>query len=315
MLRPIVARTWDQLQRGRRHSPPTTPCSWSRPGRPGAAPLAVGYGGVRPRFAGAVEAVARSLARQQAADGEGATSLITCQVSGAADDVDARARGAGGRLEQPREGRRPRARSQLGAHRGRRWATRSSPDAAVLEAAGLSADEARARGGQAVELDPARLRIAIEGMPVFAGLPVRLRHGRRDQRAMAADEVLIRVDLGLGTGAGEAFGCDLTEAYVVENSEPTRRERRRGAAIRGELDGRRQAGRHDDRGAAGRPARDRRERRSRPIVVWSTAAASGSRSGWPGSVWRAASRAACGSPTTPRSRSPWRSWAASSTPS
>jgi len=28
-----------------------------------------------------------------------------------------------------------------------------------------------------------------------------------------------RLDLGLGSGSGEAFGCDLTEAYVIENSE------------------------------------------------------------------------------------------------
>ena len=39
----------------------------------------------------AIEAVARDLARQQAADGEGATALITCQVSGAVDGADARA--------------------------------------------------------------------------------------------------------------------------------------------------------------------------------------------------------------------------------
>jgi glutamate N-acetyltransferase/amino-acid N-acetyltransferase len=36
---------------------------------------------------------------------------------------------------------------------------------------------------------------------------------------MRAGEVLIRVDLGVGDGAGEAFGCDLTEQYVRENSE------------------------------------------------------------------------------------------------
>ena len=37
--------------------------------------------------------------------------------------------------------------------------------------------------------------------------------------AMAADEVLVRVDVGQGTGSGEAFGCDLSEEYVIENSE------------------------------------------------------------------------------------------------
>jgi N-acetylglutamate synthase/N-acetylornithine aminotransferase len=30
---------------------------------------------------------------------------------------------------------------------------------------------------------------------------------------------VIRLDLGLGGGRGEAFGCDLTEAYVRENAE------------------------------------------------------------------------------------------------
>jgi N-acetylglutamate synthase/N-acetylornithine aminotransferase len=30
--------------------------------------------------------------------------------------------------------------------------------------------------------------------------------------------VSMRVDLGLGSGSARAWGCDLTEAYVVENS-------------------------------------------------------------------------------------------------
>ena len=38
---------------------------------------------------------------------------------------------------------------------------------------------------------------------------------------LKTDEVLIRLDLGLGDGSGEAFGCDLTEQYVIENSEYT----------------------------------------------------------------------------------------------
>jgi len=38
---------------------------------------------------------------------------------------------------------------------------------------------------------------------------------------MDADEVVLELDLGLGSGTGEAFGCDLTETYVIENSEYT----------------------------------------------------------------------------------------------
>ena len=42
-------------------------------------------------------------------------------------------------------------------------------DAAVLEAAGLPADDAARRAGTAAPLDPARLRIEIAGHPVFDG--------------------------------------------------------------------------------------------------------------------------------------------------
>ena len=41
------------------------------------------------------------------------------------------------------------------------------------------------------------------------------------REAMNAPEVVFSLDLGLGTGRGEAFGCDLTETYVIENSEYT----------------------------------------------------------------------------------------------
>ena len=68
------------------------------------------------------------------------------------------------------------------------------------------------------QLDPARLQIDIEGTTVFAGLPLDY-----DEAALSGSmkhgEVTIRVDLGLGSGTGEAFGCDLTQEYVIENSE------------------------------------------------------------------------------------------------
>jgi glutamate N-acetyltransferase/amino-acid N-acetyltransferase len=38
---------------------------------------------------------------------------------------------------------------------------------------------------------------------------------------MDAPEVVLALDLGLGGGSGEAFGCDLSETYVIENSEYT----------------------------------------------------------------------------------------------
>ena len=94
-------------------------------------------------------------------------------------------------------------------------------DSAVLEAAGLSAAEAAVRDGSPAVLDPDTLRISIAGHLVFdgaAGGPVPFDRAAA-RAAMEAPEVIIGLDLGQGTGRGEAFGCDLTEAYVTENSE------------------------------------------------------------------------------------------------
>ena len=67
------------------------------------------------------------------------------------------------------------------------------------------------------------MRIAIAGHLVYdgtAGGPVAIDKGAV-REAMGGAEVLIRVDVGLASGTGEAFGCDLTEGYVRENSEYT----------------------------------------------------------------------------------------------
>ena len=96
-------------------------------------------------------------------------------------------------------------------------------DAAVLEAAGLSPREAMVRAGTPAVLDPDTLRISIAGHLVFdgaAGGPVAFDRAAA-REAMNAPEVVIALDLGLGDGSGEAFGCDLTETYVRENSEYT----------------------------------------------------------------------------------------------
>ena len=67
------------------------------------------------------------------------------------------------------------------------------------------------------------MRVAIAGTLVFDGStggPVAFDRAAV-RTAMDAPECLVRLDLGLGDGSGEAFGCDLTEAYVRENSEYT----------------------------------------------------------------------------------------------
>jgi glutamate N-acetyltransferase/amino-acid N-acetyltransferase len=213
----VAARTWNQLTVDGDTSTNDTVFLLAS----GAAGTVVDEAN-RVEFARGVEAVARDLARQQAADGEGASTLVTCQVSGAADDADARAvaRAVVGSslVKAAVHGKDPNWGRIVGAAGNAVVA-----EASILEAAGLPAPEVRARAGQPAQLDPERLRVAIAGQLVFDGArggPVAFDRGAaRD--AMDTEDLLIRLDLGLGSGTGEAFGCDLTEEYVRENSEYT----------------------------------------------------------------------------------------------
>jgi len=143
LLAPIVQRTWNQLSVDGDTSTNDTVFLlasgasrrgwWQR--QSGAAILGR-----------AIEAVARSLARQQAADGEGASTLITCQVSGARRITTPGNRPLRGQ-QQPSQGRR--------ARRDPNWGPRASaagnarlPDEELLEAAGLHHTEAMPRAGR-----------------------------------------------------------------------------------------------------------------------------------------------------------------------
>ena len=216
LLAPIVQRTWNQLSVDGDTSTNDTVFLLAS-GASGAKAAAASREAAL--LGGAIEAVARSLARQQAADGEGASTLIACQVSGAADDYDARAIArsviTSSLLKAAVHGRDPnwgRVASAAGNTR--------LPDEELLEAAGLHHTEAMPRAGRRPELELDRLRIAIAGTLVFAGRPIEFDRDAT-RRAMDSPEVLIRLDLGLGNGSGEAFGCDLTEQYVIENAEYT----------------------------------------------------------------------------------------------
>ena len=145
LLRGAAARTWDQLSVDGDTSTNDTVFVLAS-GRAGAA-----RGGrarrraTRPSGA-AIEAVGRDLARQQAADGEGAKALITCQVTGATDDAAARAVAraviSSSLVKAAVHGRDPNWGRIAGAAGNARFA-----DAAVLEAGGARADEA-ADGGR-----------------------------------------------------------------------------------------------------------------------------------------------------------------------
>ena len=220
LLRPAAARTWDQLSVDGDTSTNDTVFVLAS-GASNALPVAEGSDAAA-TLGAAIEAIGRDLARQQAADGEGATILITTGVTGARDDAAARAVAravvSSSLVKAAAHGKDPNWGRIAGAAGN---ATLAS--AAVLEAAGLSADEAAARAGRPVVLAPELLRITIAGHLVFdggQGGPVAFDRAAA-RAAMDAPELVIGLDLGQGTGRGEAFGCDLTEAYVIENSEYT----------------------------------------------------------------------------------------------
>ena len=220
ILRPAAARTWNQLSVDGDTSTNDTVFLLAS-GASAAAPVVAGTPAAA-ALANAVEAVARDLARQQAADGEGASCLLTCQVTGALDDAEARAIAraviSSSLVKAAAHGKDPNWGRIAGAAGNARLA-----DPPVLAAAGISPEQAFLRGGTPASLDPDRLRIAIAGHLVFDGTsggpqPFDQAAART---AMDAAEIVIRLDVGLGGGTGEAFGCDLTEAYVRENSEYT----------------------------------------------------------------------------------------------
>lgn len=195
LLLPAVERTWNQLTVDADTSTNDTVFLLAS-GDSAAQPVTLGSPAAD-ALARAIHAVARSLARQQAADGEGATTLIDCQVSGARDDRQARAA----------------ARSVVGSSLVKAAVHGRDPNwGRIAAAAGNAQVETRP-----IELLPQTLRVALCGIDVYDGAPLAFDRAAV-ARQMDAPEILIRLDLGVGDGTGEAFGCDLTEAYVVENS-------------------------------------------------------------------------------------------------
>lgn len=147
-------------------------------------------------FEAALTQVAIELAKQNARDGEGATKLMEVRVTGAASYQDAR-------LIAREITRSPLVKSALHG-RDPNWGR-------IMCAAGYS-------GGR---LDVAKVVLKIGGVTLFENdAPI---DGAREraQLEMKGDTVVFEIECGLGDGAATAWGCDLTEQYVRENSEYT----------------------------------------------------------------------------------------------
>jgi len=164
-------------------------------GAAGNEPIRAGTSQAEQLQAGLVQ-VARELSRAIARDGEGATKLITVKVLTAASDKDARI------------------------------AARAVASSSLVKTAVHGGDPNWGRivcalGYSGAELALDTLHLTVGGLVVFergAGVDVDLSGVRR---AFEQPEIEIVARLGLGDGAAEAWGCDLSEEYVRINADYT----------------------------------------------------------------------------------------------
>lgn len=137
------------------------------------------------------------LTRQLAADGEGATKLLTVTVTGAREDDQAK-RVAKTILNSP-----------------------------LVKTAVHGADPNWGRVAMAIgkcsedtDIDPERVTIRFGGIEVYPtdsgpdGLA-------QLEQYLAGDEVAIQADLGISSGEWTVYGCDLSAGYVRINADYT----------------------------------------------------------------------------------------------
>ena len=155
-------------------------------GRSGPVPRAV--------FESALGAALTRMAEMLARDGEGASRLLRVTVRRAADGGEAR------RI----------AKSLVNSPLVKTMVHGGDPNVGrILMAVGKCID---------CRVDPARLVATISGVTVFDG------GGRTDfdeskvRALLEMDSVDLGVELGLGEGEAQAWGCDLTPGYITENA-------------------------------------------------------------------------------------------------
>ena len=165
-------------------------------GRAGGTSLRSGSPAAR-QFEGALLAVCEDLVRQLARDGEGATRLITVEVSGArsASEADRAARRIGNSL--------------------------------LVKTAIFGGDPNWGRimqtiGAEGISWNPEKTRVRVGGVAVFSrGQSAGPAARKRAEKALRAEEISIQVDLARGKASARLFTCDLSYDYVKINAEYT----------------------------------------------------------------------------------------------
>jgi glutamate N-acetyltransferase/amino-acid N-acetyltransferase len=147
-------------------------------------------------FAEAVLQVCQHLAIEIARDGEGATKLIEVMVEGAHTEDDA--------LK----------------------ASRECASSLLVKTAVYGRDPNWGRifmavGKAQITLDESKIDCYVNDIQIVANGEAIAYNIQSVVSALGSDEVRLRVDLNVGNGRGMAWGCDLTEEYVVFNSAYT----------------------------------------------------------------------------------------------
>ena len=78
-----------------------------------------------------------------------------------------------------------------------------------------------ALGKSEIKLDESKVHVFINDIQIVAEGKAIAYNVQSVVSALGQDEVRIRVELNIGDGLGVAWGCDLTEEYVVFNSAYT----------------------------------------------------------------------------------------------
>ncbi|WP_345383308.1 bifunctional glutamate N-acetyltransferase/amino-acid acetyltransferase ArgJ [Pseudonocardia yuanmonensis] len=155
--------------------------------------LASGASGVTPteqELTAAMTEVAKDLARQMQADAEGVTKRVTVRVTGAASEDDA-------------------------VVIARTVARDSLVKTALFGSDPNWGRVAAAAGYADADLDPEKLDVTINGVTLCRGGVAAVDRSLAD---LSGEDVLVEVELGLGSGEAEILTTDLSHAYVEENS-------------------------------------------------------------------------------------------------
>ncbi len=149
-----------------------------------------------PDFSAALGEVCLELARAIVTDGEGVTKVFEVRVQGAATEADATAA----------------ARTITTSNLVKTAIHGGDPNwGRVLAAAGRSG----------ARVDASRASIRIGGIAVFATGALQPIDDAAIRAVFARSEIVIEVDLGLGSGTARAWGTDLSAEYVRINAEYT----------------------------------------------------------------------------------------------